>query len=142
MTDIIDLKEGRRHWIQQYVDLRNTFVNNLNTRKVTLKETLAWLEEANVIIIGSVKNTELVGTALLYLDKNNEFTIFTKAPRKGIGTVLGKRMEEIALTAGIKQFCARVNQDNQPALHFFEKNGWERTETKDQMIYFVKKLLD
>ncbi len=137
---LIYLKNASIRILEEYVNLRNKYVKELNTKKVTLKETLNWLEEANVIIIGIEENQKLLGAGIIYLDKNNQFSYFSKHISKGIGTVLLEKIEEVAANNKLEKLWAQVNIDNIVSIKCLEKNRWIVSKNKNGKIYFTKKL--
>jgi len=137
---LIDLKDASIRILEEYVNLRNKYVKELNTRKVTLRETLNWLEKGNVIIMGLEENQELLGVGIIYLDKNKEFTYFAKHPGKGIGTALLEKIEEVAVDNKLEKLWAQVNVDNVRSISCFKKNNWNYSENKNGKMYFTKEL--
>jgi hypothetical protein len=91
---ILNLKE-HTIYLSQYVVLRNKHYKALNSKKVTLKETQKWIE-GNLIILIAVKKSTLLGVGIIYLDKQNEVSLFVAEKDKGIGTILMKEILKIA----------------------------------------------
>jgi GNAT superfamily N-acetyltransferase len=120
---IIDLKE-ETYFIEQYVNLRNSYCNLLLTKPVTVAETREWLNKKDIEIRCIVCRNELLGAAILYIRKNGEIAFFARDRNKGIGSRLLNILEEVAREKGIKTMWAWVLCDNMIAQRVFDKNGF------------------
>ncbi len=125
---IINLADALEY-VAQYVALRNAHAKALLTHLVTEEETLWWLYHANVDVEVALRNEELIGAVVLYLDKNAEVTIFTKYSQEGIGGELLQYM--LAQRAPMYQLTsvwAWVTCENNASLALFSKCGFQLKE--------------
>ena len=126
MKDIfleIDLKE-KKAYIDQYVSLRNTYVDLLLTDAVSTEGTRKYLETSDNQIRCVVRGDELIGAAILYLDRNGEITFFSKYKYIGIGSLLLSGIEKAAKEQQLSTVWAWVLKNNSSAQRSFEKNGY------------------
>ena len=124
--ETIDLKE-KEDFLDQYIDLRNKYIELLLTSPVTLPETKEWIKRNNIEIRGLVQDNVLLGAVILYLSRNGEITFFVKEPNKGIGSKLLQIIQNIARGKGLQSVWAWVLEDNFIAQRTFEKNGFVKT---------------
>jgi RimJ/RimL family protein N-acetyltransferase len=136
----VDIKSADSDMLLQYVGLRNMYVTELATEKVELEETLCWLKQTPVIIQGMVEDDELRGVGIVYRDRHDELTYFARYPRRGIGTLILKRMEDLASAHGIDRLWAKVNSNNVASARCLIRNGWVRTKSENKRTYFAKSL--
>ena len=66
----------------------------------------------------------MAGVAILYMNKGGEVSIFTGKSRCGFGSVLMRRIEDIARMRKMQSIWSWVLKDNIPARCFFEKEGF------------------
>ncbi len=123
--ETIDLKT-HRSYVQQYLDLRNALRDLLLTRQLTLEETIPWLDTTDTEIRCLVDDHIVVGVVMLYLEKNGEVSLFTKYPRKGLGSELLCIIEQVARERKIEKIWSWVLATNQAALGAIQKNGKTR----------------
>ncbi len=123
--EIIDLKQ-REDFLQQYVDLRNSYAGLLLTNPVSASDTKEWIKNVGIEIRGIVKEHGLCGVAILYLDKGGEVSFFVKRKGEGVGSRLLEIIEGVAKEKGLKSIRAYVLQENEIARRVFEKNGYSR----------------
>ena len=124
--ETIDLKE-KEDFLDQYIDLRNKYIELLLTSSVTLPETKGWVKRNNIEIRGLVQDNVLLGAVILYLSRNGEITFFVKDPNKGIGSKLLQIIQNVAREKGLQSVWAWVLNDNFIAQRTFEKNGFVKT---------------
>lgn len=125
---IINLADSLEY-VAQYVTLRNAHAKALLTHLVTEEETLWWLHHAKVDVEVALRNEELIGAVVLYLDKNAEVTIFTKYAQEGIGGELLQYM--LAQRAPMYQLTSVwvwVACENRASLALFSKYGFHLKE--------------
>lgn len=122
MINVIDLNHNLQY-LNQYIELRNKYKDKLFTKSVNYEETKKWIKNNFILIKIAIKNEILLGVVVLYLNKNNEITIFTKEESKGIGSLLLIEIEKYALKNNIKYIYSWVEQSNEisKAL-FFNQN--------------------
>jgi len=120
---IIDLKE-KEDFLDQYIHLRNKYVECLLTSPVTLSETKEWLKKSDIEVRGLVQDNVLVGVVILYLNRGGEIAFFVKEPNKGIGSQLLQIIQPVAKKKGLKSVWAWVLDENSIAQRTFEKNGF------------------
>jgi len=123
--EIIDLKQ-RKDFLQQYVDLRNSYAELLLTNPVSTSDTKEWIKQVDVEIRGVVKDRTLCGVAILYVDKGGEVSFFAERKGEGVGSKLLEIIEGVAKEKGLKSIWAYVLQENKIARRVFEKNGYSR----------------
>jgi len=123
--EIIDLKQ-RKDFLQEYVNLRNSYSELLLTNPVSIINTKEWIKKVDVEIRGVVKEHTLCGVVMLYLDKGGEVSFFVEKRGKGIGSKLLKIIEDVARKKGLKSIWAYVLQENIIARRVFEKNGYSK----------------
>jgi N-acetylglutamate synthase-like GNAT family acetyltransferase len=122
---IVDLKKSPE-FINQYVLLRNRFLDLLLTDKVTEEDTKNWLKNKNVEVICSIEENVLIGACIIHLYREGEITIFVKKSRKGTGTLLLKEVESVAKKKGLNKIWAFTRSDNSKAENFFLINGYHK----------------
>jgi len=125
---IIDLKETS-FFIDQYVDLRNSYCNLLLTEPVTVSGTNAWIKSRDIEVRCAVCGNVLLGSVILYLTRDGEVTYFVKEKNKGLGSRLLEIIEKVAGEKNLKKIWAWVLSDNVIAQHTFLKNGYKMKET-------------
>jgi ribosomal protein S18 acetylase RimI-like enzyme len=123
----VDLKE-EEYFIEQYVNLRNSYAELLLTSPVNIRETKEWLRRNDIEVRGFVQDDVLLGVVILYMHNDGEVACFVRYPNKGIGTELLKIIEEVAKGKKIGFIWAWVREDNFIAQRAFEKNGFRKTE--------------
>lgn len=123
--EIIDLKQ-REDFLQQYVNLRNSYSELLLTNPVSISDTKEWIKKVDVEIRGIVKEHILCGVVMLYLDKGGEVSFFVEKRGKGIGSKLLKIIEDVAREKELKGIWAYVLQENTIARRVFEKSGYSK----------------
>ncbi len=122
--NIVNLKETP-DYIEQYVQLRNAYCDLLVTTPVNVPDTLSWLKKTDVEIRGIVRNEELLGVVVLYLERNGEIAFFVKHHRVGIGSKLLNIIENVAGERGMSCIHAWVLAENEAAKKTFMKNGYQ-----------------
>ena len=120
---VIDLKQ-HQEFLEQYIALRNRYVDVLLTSPVKLEETQKWFADKHVEIRGIVQGQSLLGVVLLYLDKGGEVAFFVREPNKGIGSQLLSIIKQIANDKGLTSIWAWVLHDNINAQKAFEKTPY------------------
>jgi predicted acetyltransferase len=130
---VINLKE-EEIFIEQYVDLRNTYSELLLTKPVGIRETREWLQSHDIEIRGIVQDDRLLGAAILYLNRDGEIAFFVRYPFKGIGNRLLNIMELVGKERKIKKLWAWVLDENIPAKKTFLNNGY-RLEGKSEKLF-------
>jgi ribosomal protein S18 acetylase RimI-like enzyme len=96
---------------------------------------LAWLEQATVITEVIMDENYTLGFAMLVLDRQKllggraahllAIGILPEHQRRGVGRALLERMEEIAQKYNAVEMNLWTAVDNEPALSFFQKAGFE-----------------
>ena len=129
---IIDLKK-EEFFIEQYVNLRNSYVKLLLTLPVSISETKEWLKRNDIEIRGFVQDNLLLGVVILYLNRDSEIAFFVKYPKKGIGSKLLKIIEKVAKEKDLEFIWSWVLKDNFIAQRVFEKNGFVREKITERM---------
>ena len=120
---IIDLRKEEK-FIEAYVSLRNRYKELLLTRQVSVTETKEWLKNKQVEVRGLVQHDFLLGSAILYPDRDGEVTVFVRDLQRGIGTRLLNVIEQVAKEKRMKSVWAWVLFDNEAARRAFQKNGY------------------
>jgi GNAT superfamily N-acetyltransferase len=127
--EIVNLRE-RKEFLKRYVELRNRYIKELLTEKVTTPGTLKWIANTDVEIYGLVGKDTLLGVILVYIEKQGEVAFFAREPGKGYGSRLLKIANKIAKKRNLSYLRAWVNEGNVPAVRAFEKNGYIRQGVK------------
>jgi len=119
---IINLKNNMVY-LKDYIYLRNTYSDCLLTKKVTKNKTKQWLKTHQVDIFIAILKEEVVGAIIIYYEKNNEITIFTKYKNKGIGS---KLLFYILNKAKFNKYdlWAWIEQNNVLSYKLFKKFGF------------------
>lgn len=112
--------------VEQYVAIRNSYLDLLLTGPVTVAETREWLRKARVKVLGLAAGQNLLGAAILYLDRANEIAFFVKEPGKGVGTRLLEIVVDEARRSGLDKVWAWALKRNLPAQKSFEKAGFSK----------------
>src|SRR5258708_18584363 len=97
---IINLKKNTV-FIDQYLVLRNAHADALLSTQVQKDETLQWLQNTSIEIIGLVENDILEGVALVNRERDAEISFFVRTPNKGVGTTLLEAIEKVAQKKGL-----------------------------------------
>ncbi|HXW68432.1 MAG TPA: GNAT family N-acetyltransferase [Dissulfurispiraceae bacterium] len=121
----VDLKK-EHSFIDQYVDLRNSYTELLFTSRVSRADTEKWLAGQDVEVLGLAEGDALLGVAVLYPGKEGEIAFFVKYRNRGIGTRLLALIEDAARSRGLPFVRAWTLKDNAIAQRVFEKSGFER----------------
>jgi len=129
MCKTVNIKKEKK-LLEQYIDLRNKYSKDILSRPVTYPATIDWLKKTDVEIYGLVKNDNLLGVILIYIEKGNEVTFFAKEPGKGIGDKLLKIADRIAKKRKLSRLWAWTRIENLPAIKAFEKNSYKKTGVK------------
>jgi len=143
----VDLKKCPQ-LLNQYIELRNTYIDMLLTEPINKADTLLWLEKNNVELMGLEENGVLEGVVILYLEKGGEVAFFSREKNKGIGTRLLTLVEDVAKIRKLPEIHAWIRMDNPIAGHVFLKCGYSHTGKMDKIFrdkpypgfIFVKKL--
>lgn len=135
---IYNLKKHIKY-LQEYVNLRNIYHNELLTETVTDKETISWLTSYNIEVIIAVEDTSVTGACILHIYRNGEITIFIKDKRLGIGTMLLKTAEKHARIMKLPELYAWIDDQNIASKKFFLTNGYTIINTATK-IYRGKKI--
>lgn len=121
--DVINLKE-KRNFIEQYVNLRNKYKEQLLSLPINIFDTKKWLDTTDAEIRGIVEESVLLGICILHLNRNGEIGFFVKDKNKGIGAKLLNIIEKVALEKKLGSVWAWVLEDNAIAQHVFEKKSF------------------
>jgi RimJ/RimL family protein N-acetyltransferase len=120
---IIDLIADKS-FLLEYVRLRNKYKELLLTREVGIQETEEWMKNAEVEIVGLAQDGILIGSAVLYVSRDNEIAIFVGDRGKGNAGRLLEAIERRAGERGAGFVWAWVLTDNHPARNAFSKAGF------------------
>jgi len=135
---VIDLKNDNTY-IDQYLLLRNSYVDLLLTSFVNISNTKKWIKRSDIEIRGLVQDDTLWGVVILYLRKNGEIAFFVKTPNKGVGSNLIPIIERVAKQKNLSSIWAWVLEDNMIAQHVFKKNGFKiEGTTKKRLNGIIK----
>lgn len=129
--EVVDLKEDGR-FIEQYVSLRNSYVDLLLSSPVDSKGTQEWLKSEDIQIRGLVSDNVLTGVVILYLKRGGEITFFAKEKNRGIGSKLLELIEEVAAKRNLETIWSWVLKENMIAQHVFEKSGFVRESVSER----------
>lgn len=116
---MIDLNKNRQY-IQSYIDLRNKYTTELNTKVITIKSTINWFNNDKRGAIHCVVEDEKVIAAVI-VHNRREVTVFSD--KKGLGNKLLAEAELMAFELGMADLWAKVN-DNSEKL--FIRNGYKK----------------
>jgi hypothetical protein len=111
-------------FIDQYLELRNSYCSLLMTRPVQKAATLEWLSRDDIEAWGLADGSVLEGVALLYLAKRGEVSIFARRIRNGMGAPLLTMIEKVAACRGLSNVCAWTRADNRTAARVFARQGY------------------
>jgi ribosomal protein S18 acetylase RimI-like enzyme len=131
--ETIDLKK-EKDFVNQYVQLRNTYAELLLTSPMNISKTKEWLKKNDIEIRALVEDDILLGVVILYQNKEGEISFFVKDPNKGIGSRLLNIIEGIARKKNLKSIWAWVLKENLIAQKVFEKKGFIK-EGKSEKEY-------
>jgi ribosomal protein S18 acetylase RimI-like enzyme len=106
----------------------------------------AWFLEPGVITVVALERESRCGFAMLAMERQRMFEprrghllaigIFPQHQRKGIGRTLLEHMEEVARQYGSNEMRLWTAVDNEQALSFFEKTGFQIIGSED--FYYPK----
>lgn len=122
-VDIVDLKKNLLY-LEQYIELRNSYASTLLTDKVTKGSTTKWILNDSIHIKIAVYEKTLLGVVILYLDKDNEVSIFTKEQNKGLGTALLQKIENEALAKQLTHLNSWIEDSNEASKALFLKQNY------------------
>ena len=107
-----------------------------------------WFLEPGVITVVALERENRCGFAMLAMERQRVFEprrghllaigVFPQHQRKGIGRALLEHMEEVARQYGSSEMRLWTAVDNEPALCFFEKTGYQIIGSED--FYYPKGL--
>lgn len=123
MRNVIDLKD-HPSLIPQYIELRNRYVELLLTTPVDLEGTRTWLTRETVEVRCLVEGEVLIGSVILYLDRDGEVAFFVREPGRGAGTQLLNVIGEVARERKQDRVWGWVLLENDPARRAFLKAGY------------------
>jgi len=122
--------------------LRNDLYNQKYNDNNVIKE-LAEKDYKNAMVLGLEKEKHIVGLCAFYandLVKKNAFlsmlVINKRYQNKGIGRIIICEMIEICKRTGIKEIVLYVENTNEKAIKFYEKNGFTYIERKESMCEY------
>jgi GNAT superfamily N-acetyltransferase len=133
---IVDLK-AEPQFIRQYVELRNTYCDQLLTSMVDLQGTEKWVADSNVEIMCAIDGKRFLGAMVIYLDKGGEVAFFVRTPGKGIGSRLLAAADLVARKKRIDRLWAWTKKENLPAQLAFENAGYQHI--KNELKTFCRK---
>ena len=134
----INLKNANVNILSQYIELRNKFHKELDTKQVTLDETITWIQTARVLGTCIMENDTLIGVGIIYMDRGNEVTCFTNIQGKGIVGIVHKSLEKMATKENIHFLCAKTWAGDLRARRSLEKNGYVLTSLDEERAYYKK----
>ncbi len=121
----VDLKK-EKSFIDQYINLRNSYADLLFTSRVSPTDTEKWLADEDVEVRGLAEGDSLLGVAVLYPGKEGEIAFFVRDRNRGVGTRLLALIEDVAQSRGLPFIRAWTLKDNAIAQRVFEKSGFAR----------------
>jgi hypothetical protein len=119
----INIKK-EREFVDQYLDLRNSYCSLLMTKPVQKAATLEWLSRDDIEAWGFADKSVLEGVALLYLAREGEVAIFARRIQSGMGGPLLTMIEKVASGRGLSSVCAWTRADNKTAARVFARQGY------------------
>ncbi|OGP27327.1 MAG: hypothetical protein A2067_01005 [Deltaproteobacteria bacterium GWB2_42_7] len=139
---IVDLKK-EVVFIEQYIELRNSYAELLLTSPVGMTGTREWLKRDDIEIRGLADGCVLLGVVILYISRNNEVALFAKERNQGIGSQLLKVIESVAMAKKLEFVRAWVLEGNIAARRTFEKNGFiEAGTSRREYMSFIQQGID
>jgi GNAT superfamily N-acetyltransferase len=124
---ILNLKE-HPYLLKDYVKIRNTYYRDLLSDRVTIEQTGNWLTTRDVEVLVAY-DISVIGACILHVYRNAEVTIFVTNTRKGIGSLLLNKIEELAIKRHIPYLWAWTNHSNLAAQALFKKNNYTPQST-------------
>lgn len=119
----INLKKEEA-FIKQYVNLRNSYAENLLTSPVSMNETKAWLKRTDIEIRGFAEGNMLLGAVILYMNRGGEIAVFVRDSGKGIGSSLLNAIEKVAVEKKLTSIWAWTLTSNLKAQKVFAGSGY------------------
>jgi len=135
--DIVDLEENLQY-LDQYIELRNSFTDKLLCEKVTMQDTKEWIKNTQLCIKIATQNSLILGVVILYMDKENEITVFVKEQNKGLGNLLLLEIEKFALDSKIKQIYAWIQNTNIASQSLFLKQKYIKQKQSTKIFNNIK----
>lgn len=129
--EAIDIKECPG-FLEQYVALRNRYIDLLVTDPVSVEQTKRWLARSDIEVRGLAYEGILLGAVILYASRENEIAFFVKEPNKGIGSRLLDLVEQVAIAKKLDSVWAWVLDENNIAKRVFEKKGFYQDGIKQK----------
>lgn len=108
------------HLVPGYVELRNRFLAELDTRLVTVESTQKWLASDVGDVVCFVDGGTTVAAAIVR--DTGEVSVFSSLC--GMGEQLLAEAENLARTRGLRRVWARVLPSNEKSVSLFERYGY------------------
>jgi organic radical activating enzyme len=118
---VIDLGRNRRY-IQGYIDLRNRYTDELNTKPISVESTVDWFDTGKGGAIRvAVEDGQVVAAVIVH--KRREVTVFSAKPH--MGDNLLTEAEDMAYELGYADLWAKISPENQRSVRLFLRNGYQ-----------------
>lgn len=121
--NIVNLRKNLQY-LEQYIQLRNTYAHALLSKNITYETSQKWIQDDLICVLLALEEQTLLGVAILYLAKDNEVSIFTKEHNKGIGTLLLQKLEQHALRKGLHSLHSWIADTNIASASLFKKQRY------------------
>lgn len=121
MNRMIDLKENRE-FVKSYIDLRNKYTTELNTKPITVESTNEWLDKSNGAIHCCIDGGNVISAVIVH--PRQEVTVFSD--RKGMGDRLIEESIIMAFSLGFKSLWAKIGEGNVASEKLFLRHGYEK----------------
>lgn len=109
-----------KQYIQSYVELRNQFIEELMTQKITVEGTKDWLSNDNGKIHCLIEDERVI--AAVIVRKRREVTVFSD--RSGMGDMLLREADKMAYEMGFDRVWAKIHLKNDKSIKLFERSGY------------------
>lgn len=154
MNKNITIRETKNQDVEQLLELRTEFAQferkfdnslefNPETSRKLRKEILDSFENDSIVFLVGENNGVIAGYITLHFYPDlpkvayiGELFVATPERRKGIGESLVAKAFERARGKGAKEVKLRTYKDNNSAIKFFRKIGFEQEETKTILLSY------
>lgn len=127
--------EGLSEYFDNYDESKNPDLNNLMQNYIGKGETfLIGLYEDDIICTGSLIEEDRYTGRIVRMSVKKEYR------RKGVATVILKKLEKVAKAKGYNKIVLETTEDWIKAINLYKKNGYTESKRTEGNVHLFKKL--